>query len=357
MRAPRSSMSRSCSSLLVCARARRRGRCAGPGAGRELRSGHRCDVAEPRSGGLADVAQDARRMGLQPPGRDHAGQRRRPAHGLVAGVAARHAGGDAARLRRRAVHAEPARRHPGHRRGHRRPPLGAPPRDPRRRRGLPLRLRDQPQHRHPRQPDHRHQRRRPCLRARRDDRRAGLGDADPRLPDAPGQPDLGPDHRQRQGGLGPQLHAAGRAGRLRHHGPRRDDGRGAVAQADDPGPRRAGRRDVGRRAVRAARPRRGVDGAQLRSGAGPGLHRDVGHLARAEVPARRNRQHAPVPQFDARARRGHGRDPLALPASERPLGPRSPVRAPVDRHRVGAGSDGGPLDQSQRAGGGKCGRW
>ena len=54
-------------------------------------------------------------MGLQPPGFDHTGERRRSAHGLVARVDARHAGGDAARLRRRALHAEPARHHPGHR--------------------------------------------------------------------------------------------------------------------------------------------------------------------------------------------------------------------------------------------------
>ena len=37
-------------------------------------------------------------LGLQPAGFDHTGERRRPAHGLVARVDARHAGGDAARL-------------------------------------------------------------------------------------------------------------------------------------------------------------------------------------------------------------------------------------------------------------------
>ena len=81
---------------------------------------------------------------------------------------------------------------------------------------------------------------------------------------------------------------------------------GAVAPADDPRPRRARRRDVGRRAVRTARARRGVDGAELRSGAGSRLHRNVGHVARPEVPARRHRQHAPVSQLDPRARRRHG---------------------------------------------------
>ena len=44
--------------------------------------------------------------------------------------------------------------------------------------------------------------------------------------------------------------------------------------------------------------------------------------------ARRHRPDAPVPQLDARAGRGYGRDRLALPAHERPLGPRPPVRAP-----------------------------
>ncbi|MCE2541799.1 MAG: PQQ-binding-like beta-propeller repeat protein [Acidobacteria bacterium] len=44
-------------------------------------------------------------------------------------------------------------------------------------------------------------------------------------------------------------------------------------------------------------------------------------------------------------------DPLALPASERPLGPRSPVRAPAGRHRRGTGSGRGELDQSPAAAG------
>ena len=249
------------------------------------------------------MAADARRLGLQPAGLDHAGERRRPAHGLDAGDAGRHAGGDAARLRRRALHAEPLRRHPGHRRGHRRPAVGVPPRPPGRPGRLPVRGRHQPQHRHPRQPDHRQQRRRLRLRPRRDDGRAGVGDRDPRLPHAPGQPDLRPHRRQRPGGLGAQLHAAGRSGSVRHHGPRRSHGGGALAPAADPRPRRARRRDVGRRAVRAARPRRLVDGAELRPGAGPRLRRDVGHLAGPEVPARRHRQHAPLPQLDPRARR------------------------------------------------------
>ena len=89
----------------------------------------------------------------------------------------------------------------------------------------------------------------------------------------------------------------------------------------DPGAGRAGQRDVGRRAVRGARARGVVDGAQLRPRAESRLCRDVGHFTRAEVPARRRRSPAPVPQFDARARRRYGRDPVVLPAPERPLGP------------------------------------
>ena len=156
--------------------ARRRGRGARSGPGRRLRPGHRCDAAGSGPGGLADVAADARRVGLQPAGLDHARERRRSAHGLVARPERRHAGGDAARLRRRAVHAEPVRRHPGHRCRHRRSAVGVPPRPPGRPRRLPLRGRHQPQRRHSRQPDHRQQRRRLRLRARRDDGRAGVGD-------------------------------------------------------------------------------------------------------------------------------------------------------------------------------------
>ena len=78
--------------------------------------------------------------------------------------------------------------------------------------------------------------------------------------------------------------------------------------------------------------RRLVDGAELRPRAEHGLRRDVGHLAGAEVHARRHRPDAPVPQLDARAGRRYGRDRLALPAHERPLGPRPPVRAPAGRH-------------------------
>ena len=176
-----------------------------------------------------------------------------------------------------------------------------PAQDPRGREGLRRRLpvAEQPEHRDLREPDHRHQRRRPPLRARRRDREDGLGDDGPRLPHPPGPPGRRPDHRQREGVLGPELLAARRARRLRHHGPRRPDRRGAVAAPHDSRSRRTGRRDLGRRALREACPRRFLDAAQLRRGPRPGLRRHLGHRAGAQVHARRCRQQAPLPQLHA----------------------------------------------------------
>ena len=62
-----------------------------------------------------------------------------------------------------------------------------------------------------------------------------------------------------------------------------------------------------------------------------------------------DRQAAPVPQLDARARRRHGRDRLVLPAPERPLGPRSSLRADPARHGRRAGPGSGELDQPAAA--------
>ena len=78
-----------------------------------------------------------------------------------------------------------------------------------------------------------------------------------------------------------------RSGSMRHHGPRRQDRRGAVADAHDTRARRAGGRDLGRRAVRGAQACRRLDGAQLRPGAEPHLHRHLGDVTRPEVHARR----------------------------------------------------------------------
>ena len=85
--------------------------------------------------------------------------------------------------------------------------------------------------------------------------------------------------------------------------------------------------------------------SELRPGAGAGLHRDVGDLAGAEVLHRRGRPGAPVPQQHAGPRRQHRRDPLVLPASERPLGPGSPLRAAARRH--GRGPRPGPRELDQ----------
>ena len=92
-----------------------------------------------------------------------------------------------------------------------------------------------------------------------------------------------------------------------------------------------------------------LDGAQLRPRAEPGLRRHVGHLAGAEVHARRHGPDAPLPQLDARARRRQRRDRLALPAHERPLGPRPSVRAPAGGHRRAAGPVRRELDQPAAA--------
>ena len=181
------------------------------GRGR-VRAGDRRDAPGPRPRRLADVAPDAGRLGLQPAGPDRPGQRGRSAHGLDARAGARTAGGHAAGLQRRPVHAPGERRDRGDRRGDRRPPMGAPARSA----GGRLRLRrrqlaQQPQHRDLRPLHHQHQRRQLRVRPRRCDRRDRLGNADLRLPGNAGRAQLGTDHRRRQGDRSPGG-AAGRAG-------------------------------------------------------------------------------------------------------------------------------------------------
>ena len=78
-------------------------------------------------------------------------------------------------------------------------------------------------------------------------------------------------------------------------------GQGALAHAHDSAARRAGRRDLGRRADGAALARRHVDGAELRPRAEPDLRRHVGDDPGAEVHARRQRQEVPLSQL-ARSR-------------------------------------------------------
>ena len=227
---------------------------------RRLRARDRRHAPEPRAGGLADVAANPGRLGLQPPRPDRPVERRRPAPGLDPGPDPRQPAGHAPRLPRRALHAEPRRRHPGHRRRDRRPRVGAPAR-PARRHLRPRRAarRHQPQRRPLRPADHRHERRQLRVRPRRGDRRAGLGDPHPRLPHPPRDAQRGAHRRQRQGHLGSELPPRRGAGRLRHHRPRRPHRRRAVAAAHHPGPRRARRRDLGRGARRRPQARRELD--------------------------------------------------------------------------------------------------
>ena len=63
------------------------------------------------------------------------------------------------------------------------------------------------------------------------------------------------------------------------------------------------------------------------------LLRHVRHRADAEVSAGRERQDLSLPHLDARARRRHRQDRVALPAHRRPLGLRPHVRSHPRRHR------------------------
>ena len=65
----------------------------------------------------------------------------------------------------------------------------------------------------------------------------------------------------------------------------------------------------------------------------------------AEVPARRQRQEAPLPQLHAGAECRHRQDRLVLPAHRRSLGPRSSLRAPARRYRRRAERERGDVDQ------------
>ena len=161
----------------------------------------------------------------------------------------------------------------------------------------------------------------------------------------PARHSSGPIIAGRQGHLRAELPPAGRSGLVRHRRARRRHRRGAVADEPRAGAGRAGRRDLGRRAVRGTDACRLVDGPELRRRPRPDLRRHLRHVAGAEVHARRRRQQAPLPQLDPRARRRDGGDPLVLPAPERPLGSRSPLRAHPGRHGGRAGRGRGVLDE------------
>ena len=94
---------------------------------------------------------------------------------------------------------------------------------------------------------------------------------------------------------------------------------------------------MGRSAVREPAPRRVLDGAELRPGTRTSGRRNLGHLAGAQVPARRPREEAPVPQQHPGPGDRYRRGALVLPAPERPLGSGSSLRAVARRHGGRAG--------------------
>ena len=94
-----------------------------------------------------------------------------------------------------------------------------------------------------------------------------------------------------------------------------------------PGPGEPGDETWGDVPLRRAQARRHVDAAQLRPGTEAALYRHVGDLTGAEVPARRQRQEAPVPQLHAGHRSGDRQDRLVLPAPDRQLGHGPSLRA------------------------------
>ena len=173
------------------------------------------------------------------------------------------------------------RRHRGDRRGHRRPALGVPPRSARGR--VPARRRQLAQ-----QPQHRHLRPASSSTPATTSYVFGLDAATGEIVwetqifdyrETPAGHSSGPIIADGKVISGPELPAARRARVVRHRRPRRAHRRGAVAAADGAGSRRAGRRDLGRRALRAAGPRRLVDAGQLRPRAATDLPGHVGHLA------------------------------------------------------------------------------
>ena len=104
--------------------------------------------------------------------------------------------------------------------------------------------------------------------------------------------------------------------RLLHHRPRRGHRQGAVAHVEHRAARRAGRRHLGRSAAAVPRRRRHVDVRQLRSGDEPDL---LGHRAGQAVGARgaRHRRRRALYELDARARSRHRQDEVVLPAHPR----------------------------------------
>ena len=162
---------------------------------------------------------------------------------------------------------------------------------------------DQPQPRDLRQHDHRHERRRLRLRARRAHGQAALGNARSSTTRTRRAADVGPDHRA-TARSSPAAAASRRVGPtacvITAHDARpgaSSGGARTIAEA-----RRAGRRNLGRHAVRGALARRQLDGAELRPGAEPDF---VGTSVTSPAPKFAlggQRKQVPVPQLDARAR-------------------------------------------------------
>ena len=210
--------------------------------------------------------------------------------------------------------------------------------------------RGQPQSRHLRRPHHRHQRRRLRLRPRRRDGPAGLGDADPRLPDAPRQSDLRPHHRRRKDHLGAELRPRRWSRGVRHHRPRCPDRRGAVAHAHHSRARRAGGDESWGDVPYEERKH---VGAWMVPSYDPALNLIyIGTSVTSPAPKfmlggtdKKHLYHNSTLALDADT----GEIVWYYPAPERPLGSRSPVRAPAARHRRRAGSGGRAVDQPPAA--------
>ncbi len=238
-------------------------------------AGDRGDAAESVAERLADVARHLPRLGLQRARPDQSRQREEPDGGVDVGHELDwHDRVHAARARRHHVPVELRRDDSGARRQKRQPALAVPPDDPGRLQPRHL-LPDQAIAGHRRQQADRADHRHAPHRARRQDRRGGVGCRDRRLQEEQAGLQRRSARRQRQGHHGRQRLRAGRR-RLLHHRPRSGDRQGAVAVQHRRAARRARRRHLEQPADGEAVGRLGVDAAELRPGAEPGLYRGTG---------------------------------------------------------------------------------
>ena len=292
------------------------------GAGERLSPGHRGDAAQSRAGRLAELAAHRQRVGLQPARSDQPAERPAAAARVVVGDGRhRRAGGDAARVRRRHVSAQPARRHSGARRRNRRPALGVPPEVAKTRACARAARRGRRTDRHPAAgAAARRGRRRSAAGSRRNiaifgdkifgttndahivalDARTGKLVWDTTVADSK----LGYEYTSGPivvrgkviAGITGLQPLQGR--RLLHHRPRCGDRKRTVAHVDHRPSRRARRRHLGRPAADLSRRQRRVDLRQLRSGRQSGL---LGHGAGQAVG--QSRRAAPTATRSIRTRR------------------------------------------------------